>query len=293
MVAGAQREPARLDWAAARAPFLERGGDARLAAPSRSSHSRAGWARIWPLGVDDDGRDRRAPVRLAWIRSSSSDRLDSRSEPPRTAPTWPSGANTGIVRMTIGSPETRDDGTPVDHRPLVAQRVPEVLAVGDVGAWVVRAPIVADRENGAVEGDDEDARKERRQHRLPLQQVVQARRLGERCQRHVQGDAAQARAARRRAAARSSPRGAARRLPATPERSARWRVRPRAARRRPSARCSTRISDALARARRTLSEPRLNVSRAVRIHGFSVRARVFRIRAGRDRVNLLARTPRA
>ena len=44
----------------------------------------------------------------SWVRSASSERLDRRSDPPSTAATLPSAANTGIVRITIGSPETRD-----------------------------------------------------------------------------------------------------------------------------------------------------------------------------------------
>ena len=81
------------------------------AAPSRSSHSRAGWARIWPLASTTMVATGELRSCLAWIRSSSSERLDSRSDPPSTAPTRPSGANTGIVRTTIGSPETRDVAT--------------------------------------------------------------------------------------------------------------------------------------------------------------------------------------
>ena len=175
VVAGAQRRSPRLDRAAARAPLLKRGGDARLGGAVAQQPFARRVREDLPLGIDDDGRDR-ASCRSCrpWIRSSSSERLDRRSEPPSTAPTRPSGANTGIVRITIGSPETRDDGDAVDHRPLVAQGVLEVVAVGDVGAGLRVPLVVADRQHRAVEADDEDAREERRQHRLALQKVVQA-----------------------------------------------------------------------------------------------------------------------
>ncbi len=191
MVAGAQREPARLDRAAARAPFLERRGDARLGGAVAQQPFARRVGQDLPLGIDDDGRDRRAPV-LAGLDQVVEERPARQSE--RAAE---DGADAAVGREHR---HRQDDDRlardarrrhPVDHRPLVAQRIPEVLAVGDAGARVARALVVADRENGAVEGDDEDARKERRQHRFPLQQLVEARRLVKRRQRQAQGDAAQ------------------------------------------------------------------------------------------------------
>ena len=63
---------------------------------------------IWPVAsvtMVDAGKSGSS---LAWVRSSRSDRLDSRRLPPRTPAIWPEAPVTGIVKTMTGSPETRD-----------------------------------------------------------------------------------------------------------------------------------------------------------------------------------------
>jgi len=63
---------------------------------------------IWPVAsvtMVDAGKSRSS---LACVRSSSSDRLDSRRLPPRTPAISPEAPVIGIVMTMIGSPDTRD-----------------------------------------------------------------------------------------------------------------------------------------------------------------------------------------
>ena len=128
---------------------------------------------------------------LSCVRSSSSDRLDSRSDPPSMPIGTPSPPNTGIVRTTIGSPDTRDDRTCAMIGRWVAHRVLEVVAVGDVAVRVARAVLVVDDDDGAVERDHEDAGEQRRQDALALDELSEPVGVADAVARQLQGDAAQ------------------------------------------------------------------------------------------------------
>ena len=109
VVAGPHRIACRLDRAAALAPVLQGGGDARLGGAVAKHPFALRMRQDLALRVDDEVVTAVRRSVGSWVRSSSSERLDRRSDPPSTPATRPSAANTGIVRMTIGSPETRDE----------------------------------------------------------------------------------------------------------------------------------------------------------------------------------------
>ena len=128
---------------------------------------------------------------VSWVRSSSSERLDRRSDPPSTAATLPLAREHRHRQDHDRLARDARRGDAGDHRPLLAHRVLEVVAVGDVAMRVARAVLVADEDDRAVERDDEDAREQRRQDALALDELSEPRRVAERRRRQLQGDAAQ------------------------------------------------------------------------------------------------------
>src|SRR6185436_6770421 len=82
----------------------------------------------------------------------------------------------------------RDAG---NDRSVLAHRVLEVVAIADVANRVARAVLVADENDLAVERDDEDAREQRRQDALALDELSELRRIAEGGGSQLHGDAAQ------------------------------------------------------------------------------------------------------
>ena len=232
VLAGAQRVAGRLDRAAARAPVLQRGGDARLGGAVAQQPLAARMGDDPPLGVEDDGRVRRSIVRSrAEVVDQRAARQPQRSRraPPTTLPL---PANTGIVSTTIGSPETRDSGDAADHRPALAHRVLEVVAVGDVGVRVAqrRARRVTRTIVPSVEAT-KTLEKSVARTPWPATKSASLALIAERRPPPTAARRCARRAAGRRAAATSSPRSGAHRPPASRGRSARCFARLRAARR--------------------------------------------------------------
>ena len=142
-----------------------------------------------PLGVDDDRRDGRATVVLGQVVEQRPAR-----QPQRPAEHRRDAAAAGEHRhrqdhdRLARDPRRRDAR---DHRPVLAQGVLEVVAVGDVAVRVAHAVLVADEDDRAVERDDEDAREQRRQDALALDELSELRAVAEGRRRQLQGDAAQ------------------------------------------------------------------------------------------------------
>jgi hypothetical protein len=160
-------------------------------APSRSTQSRAGCDRIWPLASTTTVVTAPRPSVVSWVRSASNERLDRPQRPAEHR----SDAAVGREHRhrqdhdrLARDARRRDAG---DHRPVLAHRVLEVVAVGDVALRVARAVLVADEDDLAVERDDENAGEERREDALVLDELSELRRVAEGGRRQLHGDAAQ------------------------------------------------------------------------------------------------------
>ena len=191
VVAGADRIAGRLDRAAALAPVLQRGGDHRVGGAVAKDPVARRMREDAAARVDDDRHQRRTPVRRV-LRQVVEKRPARQAQRP--------AEHRGDAAFAIEHRHRQDHDRLArdarrahlrDDRPLLAQGVLEVVAVGDAAVRVARALLVVDEEDGPVGRDDEDAREERRQDRLALDEFSQPRGVGQGGRGNLQGDAAQ------------------------------------------------------------------------------------------------------
>ena len=191
MVAGPHRVARGLDRAAALAPLLQRGGDRRVGGAVAKHPVARRVRQDLALGVDDDGRDRAAAVGrfLGQVGEQRAARQAQRPAEHRGDAAVGREHRHRQDHDRLARDARRRDAR--DHRPVLAHRVLEVVAVADVAMRVAHAVLVVDENDLAVERDDEDAREERRQDALALDELSELRRVGEGGRRQLRGDAAQ------------------------------------------------------------------------------------------------------
>ena len=269
VVAGAHRVAGRLDRAAALAPVLQRGGDRRVGSAVAQHPFARRVRQDLALRVDDDRRrpaQRRSVGVLGQVVEQRSARQAQRPAEHRGDAAVGGEHRHRQDHDRLARDARRRDAR--DHRPVLAHRVLEVVAVGDVAMRVAHAVLVVDQDDRAVERDDEDAREQRRQDALALDELSEAR-------RRRRGWPASA-AGRRCASARCRPTRRCDTVAAIRRASSSCESRTICSLLRPTSRRTkitvsatlARISIAPASAMRTFNERRLNVCRAVRIHAF-------------------------
>ena len=191
VVAGSHRIARGLDRAAALAPLLQRGGDRRVGGAVAKHPVAHRMREDLALGVDDDSRHRAAAVGrfLGQVGEQRAARQAQRPAEHRgDAAVGREHRHRQDHDRLARDARRRDAG---DHRPVLAHRVLEVVAVGDVASRVAHAVLVADEDHLAVERNHEDAREERRQDALALDELSELRRVAEGGRRQMRGDAAQ------------------------------------------------------------------------------------------------------